>query len=213
MDKAVYFESKKLYENQVPGWVDSYLREEGIAANPKAIQLLVDSIGADISRLANELEKIRVNLKPGETLSEKQVSEWVGINRDYNVFELQTALAQLDFQKCIRIVQYFSHSKNQFGKPFLLVATLYSWFLKVFQVHANSHLSDTDLARAIGVNPFFLREYKMASKNFMPQNLEQIFAILQEIDLKSKGVIGGSEDDDSLLKEMMIKLFQQATVR
>ncbi len=204
---TVYLESKKLYENQVAAWVETYLQSKGIKANERALALVVENLGTELSRIANELDKVILNLGEQKLITEKEVTEAIGINRDYNVFELQSALAVRDFEKCIRIVQYFSHSKNQFGKPVLLLGTLHSYFSKVYQVHAAQGTDDRTLAGILGVNPFFVKEYQTAARNYPPQKLESVFQTLMDADLKSKGITGGSDEDDDILKELVIKLF------
>ncbi|MDX5319851.1 MAG: DNA polymerase III subunit delta [Bacteroidota bacterium] len=206
MDSHVAMESKRLYENQIPSWVESYLAEKGVRCNEKGLMLIAESLGNDLSRIANELDKMLLNHEGKKELNEKDVSESIGINRDFNVFELQSALARKDFKKCIQILNYFSSSKNAFGKPVVLLGSLYSWFSKVLMVHGAASRDERSIASAIGVNPFFVKEYLLAARNFPPRQLEHIFGLLLDADLKAKGVGGGSEDDDALLKELFLKI-------
>lgn len=204
----VAFESKRLYDNQVAPWVESYLREKGKRMSPKALHWVAEALGTEISRVANELDKLLLNTGPEAEISDQQVSASIGINREYNVFELQSALAVGDFNKCIRIIQYFASSKNQFGKPVVLIGSLYSWFSKLLLVHASPSKDERSLASVLGVNPFFVKEYLHAARHYSPQKLEKIMALMLEYDLKSKGVNSGSEDDGALLKELMVKIYE-----
>lgn len=203
----VAFESKKLYDNHVVPWIESYLSEKGKRTTPKAMLWIADAIGTDISKIANEIDKLLLNCEGESEISEKKVSESIGINREYNVFELQSALAVGNFNKCIRIIQYFASSKNQYGKPVVLIGTLYSWFSKLLLVHSSPSKDERTIASVVGVNPFFVKEYLLAARNYSPQKLERIIGHLLEADLKSKGLGSGSEDDSGLLKELIVKIF------
>lgn len=210
LDSHVAMESKRLYENQVPDWINGYLSEKGIRCDEKGLLLIAESLGTDLSRIANELDKLLLNHEEKTQITSKEVSESIGINRDFNVFELQSALARKDFRKCMLILNYFSASKNAFGKPVVLLGNLFSWYSKVLLVHAHAGQDERSIAGAIGVNPFFVKEYLMAARNYPPSRLEKIFALLLETDLRAKGVGSGSEDDDAIVRELFIKMMNAA---
>ncbi len=210
LDEQVAMESKRLYDNQVPAWIESYLAEKGLTCDQRGLHLIAESLGADLGRIANELDKVILNLDGRTAITEKEISESIGINRDFNVFELQAALARKDFHKCMLILNYFNASKSAFGKPVVLLGSLFSWFSKLILIHSLGAQDERSLAMAIGVNPFFIREYILAAKNYPPRKLESIIGLMLETDLKSKGIGGGSADEEALVKELFLKMVAAA---
>lgn len=210
LDAQVAMESKRLYENQVPTWIEGYLGEKGVSCEQKGLLLIAESLGTDLSRIANELDKVLLNHEGKKSLSLGDITDSIGINRDFNVFELQAAMARRDFQKCMLILNYFNSSKNPFGKPVVLLGSLFSWFSKILLVHTQAGKDERSIATAIGVNPFFVKEYLVAARNYPPRLLEQIFGLLLETDMKAKGIGGGSADDEALLKELFLKMMRTA---
>ena len=206
LEAQVSLNSKRLYDNQVPSWVASYLAEKGVKVSDKSLALIAESLGTELSRIANELDKLLLNHEGKTEISDKDVSDSIGINRDYNVFELQAALARKDFGKCLRILNYFDSSKNPFGKPVVLLGSLFSWFSKLFLVHASGSRDERAVAQNLGVNPFFVREYLLAAGNYPPAKLESIMSLLLECDLKSKGVGSANAEDGALLRELLLKI-------
>lgn len=204
----VLLESKKLYENQVPGWINTYLAGKGFKIEPKACNMVAEYLGNDLSKVANELDKMIINVGAPRMLNVQDVEHNVGISREYNVFELQTAIAHKNFAKAIGIVNYFTSSKNQFGKMVVLLGSLFGYFSKVYLVHYAKDRSKAGIAAGIGVNPFFADEYLLAARNYPPARLEMIFGELKNFDLRSKGINSGSTDEGQMMKELMVKIFQ-----
>ena len=163
--QAVVVESKKLYENQIPAWISEYIAEKGLQIDEKARALLVESIGADLSRMSSELDKLILNLQPNQKITEDLIEKYVGISKDYNVFEFQKALINKDLFKAKRIINYWTaNPKKQALIPTL--ALLYNFFAKVLLAYAEQDRSDQNLSRALGVNSFFVRDYKTAYAKF-----------------------------------------------
>lgn len=203
--KAVTVTTKKLYDNQVPTWVESYLKSKGFTATPKAVQMLAESIGNDLERLSNEIDKMLINFKEKVKLDETHVQKHVGISKDYNVFELQKALMLKDVIKANKIVNYFeSNPKNNPIIP--IIATLFSFYSKLLVVHGTKDKSERNLASVLRVNPYFVKDYITASRNYaLPQVINNIHFI-KTADLKSKGVDNISATDGQILKELIFKL-------
>jgi len=209
-DAQVAMESKRLYDNQVPTWIEGYLAEKGVSCEQKGLLVIAESLGTDLSRISNELDKVLLNNEGKKSLSLKDITDSIGINRDFNVFELQSAMARRDIQKCILILNYFNASKNPFGKPVVLLGSLFSWFSKILLVHTQAGKDERSIASAIGVNPFFVKDYLLAARNYPPVILERIFGLLMETDMKAKGIGGGSADDEALLRELFLKMMRTA---
>ena len=162
---GVLFESKKLYENNIPGWIQSYLSDKGYSITPKATQMLTDFLGTDLHKVRNELDKLIIALPKSKKIDDADVEYNIGISKDYNVFELQNAIGRRDVMKANQIVNYFGD--NGKDNPLLVTAiSLYGYFTKILKVHYATDPSQNALATALGVNPFFVRDYQLAARNF-----------------------------------------------
>jgi DNA polymerase III subunit delta len=202
---AVYFESKPLYANQVAPWVKSWLNQRKFKIDENATELLVEYLGNDLTVVANELEKLIISKQPGATITLDDIENGVGISKEYNVFELNNALATKDRTRTYQIANYFiANPKN--GPLVLILGTLQGFFTKVFLYHLNRNLPEKDLAGVLKVSPFFIKDYRSAASNYSPQKLEQIFNTLEEFDLRSKGVNNRSLKEGELLKEMVTRI-------
>ncbi len=202
---AVLFESKKLYENQIPRWIRSYLKQAGYKIDPVAEQLLTEHLGTDLGKIANELEKLTILLPKGTVITPQIIEQNVGISKDFNTFELQRALGEKNFNRVFLITDYFAH--NPKAAPFVVViSSLYFYFAKVMKVHASPRKDKHSLAKLLGVNPFFVPEYQTAARNYPPAKIVRIFKLLREYDLKNKGVNNASTPPGELLKELMFKI-------
>lgn len=202
---AVLFESKKLYDNQVADWIFNYLKSKDYTINQRAAGLLAEYLGTSLSKITNELDKLMINLPPKSEITPEHIQTNIGISKDYNVFELQNAIAKKEVLKANRIINYFA--SNEKDNPFVVtVSSLYGFFTKVLVYHFLQDKSKGSAASALGINPFFVGDYERAAKNFSPAKLKAIFGYLREYDLKSKGVDRVSATDGELLKEMVFKI-------
>ena len=203
--KGVWFESKKLYDNNIPGWIQNYLKAEGYSITPKATQMLADFLGTDLHKIANELKKLTIALPKNKSIDDADVERNIGISKDYNVFELQNAIGCRDVLKANRIVNYFGD--NGKDNPLLVTAiTLYGYFTKLIKLHCTQDKSQGNLASVLGVSPFFVRDYLAASKNYPPATCIRCISILREYDMKSKGYESGDTSEKDLYREMIFKL-------
>jgi len=204
-DKGVLVTTKKMYDNQLPEWTQELLQSKGLTISQKGLALLVDHIGNDLTRIENEIDKMCVNLGSRKTITEDDIEQYIGISKDFNVFELQSALAEKDISRSIRIIQYFE--ANPKAAPIqLILPSLYSFFSKVFMIFGANNIDEKGIAAAIGVNPYFMRDYLKAAKLYTYQGVERALLLLHNYNLKSIGVGDIGTEDASLLKEMMIKM-------
>lgn len=202
---AVYFESKPLYENQVAPWVKNWLTSRKYKIDENAASLLVEYLGNDLTVIANELEKLTINKPAGSTINLDDIENGVGISKEYNVFEFSNALANRNRTKTYQIANYFiANPKN--GPLVLILGTLQTFFSKVFLYHLNKNLPEKDIAAVIKVNPYFVKDYRSAAINYSPQKVEQIFNLLEEFDLRAKGVNNRSLKEGDLLQEMVARI-------
>ncbi|WGF94144.1 DNA polymerase III subunit delta [Aequorivita marisscotiae] len=204
VEKGVLFESKKLYDNQVPDWIKRVLAGKGYTITPKGAQMLVEFLGNDLSKVNNELEKLQLILKPGQQITPQIIEENIGISKDFNNFELQNAIGNKDVKKAFAIIQYFSQNPKNNPMP-MTVALLYSFFSKVLKYHALSNKGEA--AKALGVNPYFVKDYQTAARNYPMRQVSAIIAAIREIDMKSKGVGAANLSQADLLKELLVKIF------
>ncbi|MBO9660495.1 MAG: DNA polymerase III subunit delta, partial [Chitinophagaceae bacterium] len=204
-EKGVFISTKKIYDSQLPDWTQELLRSKQLTISPKGLALLIDHIGNDLSRIENEIEKISVNLGSRKNITEDDIEEFVGVSKDFNVFELQAALAKKDLTKSIRIIQYFE--SNPKAAPIqLILPSLYGFFSKVFMVFGAGTQDEKAVASAIGVSPFFVKDYLHASRIYDYTGVERVLLLLHQYNLKSIGVNAAPTEDGSLMKEMVYKI-------
>lgn len=205
---AVVFQSKKLYDNQVPDWIKSYLTRKKLQISMAGSELLAEYLGSDLSKVANELDKLAINLEPGTEVTANHIEENIGISKEYNIFELQKALGARDVLKANRIVKYFTANPKSSPLP-VLIGSLYNYFSKIYMLHFLRNASEQELLNALGLrSPFFLREYRATARVYSPQRTEWVIQVLKEFDLKSKGVEYNNtgKPDGELLKEMVWRI-------
>lgn len=203
--KGELFSTKKIYENQLPEWINSLVKQHQLSITQKATLLLCENIGNDLSRIKNEIEKIAVNLKDTNTISDEVIEKYVGVSKEYNVFELQDAIAKKNLSKAIRIIQYFE--KNPKAAPIQLVLpSLYSFFSKVFLIFSANGGDDKSMAASLGINPYFMKDYLLASKNYRYEGVEKILLLLHQYNLRSIGINDNNTNDAELLKEFVVKV-------
>ena len=202
---AILFESKKIYENQLPDWISKYTSSLKLKIDTKASILLSEFLGNDLSKISNELDKLSINIPQGNTITANEIEKNIGISKDFNNFELQNALGKKDVLKANQIINYFS--TNEKNNPiYVTIALLHSYFSKILKFHfLKNKTNDKLVASALGVNPFFVKDYKSAARLYNPKKLVSIIKLLREYDLKSKGIGNVSSKNGDLLKELIFK--------
>jgi DNA polymerase-3 subunit delta len=209
---AVILKSAPLYEHKVPKWIEEYVSEKKYSIEPKASQLLTEYLGNNLSKIANELEKLFLNLShvssnqnERKNITVDHIHKYVGISKEYNNFELQDAIGKKDYLKANRIVNYFA--SNPKDNPMVVtVASLMSYFSKVLVYHTLANKSQNNVAAALKVNPFFVKDYVRAAKNYSFEKTVHVISILREYDMKSKGYETATISEGELMKEMIFKI-------
>jgi DNA polymerase III subunit delta len=203
---AVFLETKKMYDNQIGDWITNYVKEKNYTIAPKATFLLTEFLGADLSKIDNEIKKLMMNLPSGKEITAELVQSIIGISKDYNVFELQDALAKKDILKANRIINYFAANEKE-NPSMLVLASLFGYFTKIFKYQFLADKSKFAAAGALGVSPFFVDGYASAAQVYPTGKLKHIFSYLKECDLKLKGVDNtGNITYGELLKELVFKI-------
>jgi len=203
---GMVFESKPLYDNQVPDWILKEAFRRGIKIAPDACQLMAEYLGTDLGSIVQAIDKIVISATPGEVVTARDLDDFIGIHKDFNVFELQKAIGQRDTVKAFRIIHYFE--ANPKASPMVMIlANLYAYLAKLFAARAANARNDQDLMAALQLkSPFFLKEYKEALKHFSLPQLEEALLLLREYDLKYKGVNSKGVEEGALLKELVSRI-------
>jgi len=201
---GVVFESATLYDNKIPSWIEGLVASKGYKIDQQASAMIAEYLGNDLSKIANELEKLMLNVSAGQTITMQHVQDNIGISKEYNVFELQSALSRKDPFKVNQIINYFE--ANPKANPIVLVlGNLNNFFSKVLLYHYAKDKSPQSLARELGVNPYFIKDYELAARSYNYGKSMQIISLLREYDLKSKGVDSNAGPGE-LMKELMFKI-------
>jgi DNA polymerase-3 subunit delta len=202
---GVLYNSKKFYENQLPEFLADYCHSKGVKISMKAIQLLIEHIGNDLKRLTSEIDKVVLNVKLGDGIDADTIQKFVGISKEYNVFELQKALIQRDVVRANQIIIYFGNNpKDNPIQPILII--LYNFFSKVLLVHASNDKSENGVASLLKVNSFFAKDYLNGARNYSLHKLTSVIHSLKIADLKSKGVETGEESEVDILQKLVFEI-------
>ncbi len=203
---GIVYESKKLYENQVGDWIKRVLAGKKYSIEPKANAMLVEFLGTDLSKINNELEKLQIILPKGSTITPHHIEENIGFSKDFNVFELRKAIGDRNQLRAYTIADNFA--QNPKDNPIVMTTSLvFSFFVQLLKYHGLKDKNPNNVAKVLGVNPFFLKDYDIALKNYPMRKVSQIVTSLRDVDVKSKGVGANALPQSDLLKEMLFKIF------
>ena len=204
--QAVLFESKKLYDNQVAGWIAGYVTNRKYRMEPKAAALLAEFLGSDLGKIVNEVEKLIVAIgEENQTITPALVEKHIGFSKDFNQFELQDALGRRDVVKANRIINYFAENEKKYPFP-LTIISLYYFFSKLLLFHYTKDKSRQNLAATLKVNPFFVKDYEAAAKRYSAARLVEIISLLRIYDMRSKGYEGNTTPSGELTRELIFKI-------
>jgi DNA polymerase-3 subunit delta len=202
---AVVLAAKKLYDNQVPGWIRQYTEDKDYKITEKAVQMLLENIGNDLTRISHEIDKICLNISSESEIDDTVVQRYVGISKEYNAFELQKAIVQRDVLKAYKIVAYFD--ANPKNNPIIpVIGILYSLFSKLLIVHDQGLSNDKNIAKVLRINPYFAAEYRTGAQHYSIPRVLRNIRYLRHADLQCKGVGNTSFTDGQILKELVYKL-------
>ncbi len=204
-EKGEMLSTKKLYENQLPDWTMDLVKSKGFGIQQKALLLLVDHVGNDLSRIDNEVDKLLVNIGKGKNITEDDVEKYVGVSKEYNPFELQNALGKRDIVRAMKIVNYFD--ANPKAAPIQLVLpALYNLFSKTYMIFGQQGGDEKTIAANIGVNPYFIKDYLAASQNYGYEGVRNVLLLLHHYNLRSVGIGDSGTTDGALMKELVSKI-------
>ena len=203
---GIYFESNRLRDYQVPAWIDRFLMIQEIKSEPDVSAMLTEYLGNDLHKIANELNKLIITLPEGKpVITTNLIEKNIGISKDYNNFELQKAVGERNILKANMIVHHFA--SNPKDNPITLtIASLFSYFSKLLTYHYLTDKSRNNVAAALKINPFFVRDYETAAMKYNVTKTLQVISLLRIFDLKSKGVGDMGSEAGDLLKELVFKI-------
>lgn len=202
---VVLFNGKKIPDYKLSPWIISYCKRAGYSIDPMRAQILTDHLGNDISKLVNELGKLFINKKKGDTITSEDIENKIGISKDFTIFELQKAIGIKDFKKANQIVLYYANNLKSHPFPVLSV-NLFYYFNRLMLYYYTKDKSDANLSKVLGVNPFFIGEYRAAAKNYSAMKVVNIIHLIREYDMKSKGLMVGENNHGEWMKELLFKI-------
>ena len=205
LDKEhVLFESKPLYDSQIGRWITDYLSARGASIEPKAAEVMAACMGTKLSAIVMELEKLKTAVGAGNKITVADIERNVGISKEFNPFELQNAIGSRDVYRSALISKHLGATAKHSIIPD--IAVLYGFFTKVMLTHSMRNASNTEIASALKVSPFFVKDYQTAARNYSLTQCATVISILREYDAYSKGIDAPPIEDADLLREMVFKI-------
>lgn len=198
---------KKPYENQLPDFVEEYVKGKGASIDDAAVRVLCESVGVDLSRMATEIDKVLTARPAGYRITEEDIMSQVGMSREFNVFELQKALVQQDQLKACQIADYFAGNTRK-NPMIMIVAVLYGFYAKLYALASASSKGESGAANMLKINPYAMKDYTSALSRYSVQKLGECVMLIKEADLKLKGVNAGSTEEGQILKELVLRLLR-----
>ena len=204
---GILFESKKIKESQLPAFTSSYMKKKGIDMDPKATAMLADFVGTDLSRLTGELEKLIITLPVGQhRITPEQIERNIGISKDYNNFELRSALVEKDILKANKIIKYFE--ENPKTNPIQMsLSLLFGFYSNLMLAYYSPEKTEQGIANWLGLrSPWAARDYLIAMRRYSGVKVMQIIGEIRYADAKSKGINNNSANDGDILRELVFNI-------
>jgi DNA polymerase-3 subunit delta len=203
---GVVFESDKLRDYEMSAWINSYARSKNVTIDEKTIGMLTEFLGTDLSKVANELDKLLLTMPANSNrITPEHVEKNIGISKDFNVFELQAALIEKKTLKANRIIRYFADNKK--NNPMVMVLPqLFNLFSNLMIYHYLSDKSQGTVASELKINPYFVKQYEQAAKNYGAWKTMNIISWIRETDARGKGVESNAVNEVDLMKELIFKI-------
>ena len=204
---GVVLDSKKMREDQLPAFINSYLREKQLVADNKSVLMMKESVGADLSRLAGEIDKLAIALPVGSVnITPELVEEHIGISKEYNNFELQNALVNKDILKANKIINYFAQNPKK--NPIqMTLALLFGFFSNVMMCYYAPDKSERGVAEFLGLRSAWgVGDYIKAMRNYKAVHVLEILHLIRLADAQSKGAEGPQTTDGEIMRELLYRI-------
>ncbi len=203
---GVVYESRELYDSEIRKWLDFEIKKIKLDIDHSSIEILYNSIGNNLSKIKKEIEKLKIILPEGALITPEVIEKHIGFSKKFNNFELYKALGERNFEKCFQIINYLSYdSKN--SSVFMTIGGMHTFFkrLMIYKAVENK----TKAPEIMGINPFFIKDYYYASKNYTMKQISAVFKYILEADLKSKGVGNKSIHQKNILQDLLVKILNK----
>ncbi len=197
--------TKKIADGKIQEWIIETAKTKGYTMQPKSAALLEEHLGNDLNRIVNEIDKLSVNLQLKNTIDDDDIEKYIGISKEYNVFELQAAIAKKDLARSIKIINYFEANPKAAAIQMVLPA-LYAYFSKIYAAYGMKDKSDMALKPLFYFNPVSLAQAKDAMKHYGFAGIERMLLLLHHYNLKSIGIGDNGTSGALLMKEMVVKM-------
>ena len=202
---GILFLSDKIRDYKLPQWISEYITSVKLSIDSQSSTLLAEYLGNDLSKVVNEITKLKISLPEGSTITSEIIEKHIGISKDYNVFELQRALGTKNIDKASRIVNHFE--ANPKNNPLaMVIPVLSAYFSRLFIYHGLKDKSQSSAARAMSCSPYAVKDYASAARVFSAAKVARIFGYLRDADRKSKGQGNATISDGMLLRETVFKI-------
>lgn len=201
---GVVYESAKFYDRELPAFINRYLKRKGYAMEEKAVAIMADYVGTDLTTLATEIDKLIVSVgEERKMLTAADVEAVVGVSKDYNNFEFVSALAVKDILKSNKIVNYFNKNPKE-NSPFKTLPFIFNFFSSLMLYHYSPDKTEQGLMQQLGFKSAWqLKDYHVAAKNYSARKTMDIIGMIRETDAKLKGVESGSTDQGDIMRELL----------
>ena len=204
LKNGIVFHSNKLKENQAIEWISNQINTFELSADIKSVHLIHEFLGNNLDRIYQELNKLKIILK-NKIINEDIVEKYIGINKDYNHFELINAIGKRDKNKCLEIINYISTNSKTF--PLVLtISMVFQFFKRLLMFH--SITDSQNISQTLGINPFFLKDYKTASFNYNMKSCSKAIEIVYSADLKCKGINSNENISKHILVDLINEIFE-----
>lgn len=204
----VYAESAEIKTYLMPPYIEKLVKSKGLKLEEKAKMLLLENIGEDLSRMHNEIDKLRVLLNKGDEITSELVEKYIGISKDYNAFELTKSLSNGNIKRSFEIIEYFRKNPKS-NSIFMVLAVLFRYFSHLLMYHAMPDKNPAVVASKLKINPYFVNEYQQAASRFPIRKVTRIIGYMREADIKAKGVgATGAVNEADLMRELIYKIYR-----
>lgn len=202
---GVILDCKKMYENKIPMWITDVLKKDNYTIDFKSSFILTEYLGNDLNKINNQLNKLKILCSKEKIIDSKLIEKNIGISKEYNVFELRNAIGQKNFKKSIEISNYLSSNTSKHPVQ-LILSSIFNYFIQIFQLHCINNNSESNISKVLGINPYFVNDYVNASRKYSMKNISKIISLINECDLKSKGVGVPKISNNDLLRQLITQI-------